>query len=779
MRRVEGWTEARIRERERVFDGLVLKATRMSLRALSARAGDLVTAAGGPALSPEPAPFGVAFTQVEATVVTATWEGYVDRELMPYLADTFLEAAAGTGTALDVPGTRLTRASGALKEYLASALVKLKNVGYLIWDTLQAHVFANGAAESPRQLAARVREVASLTEGRALNTARTAVVAAANAGSLAQVLDAGFTDSECLKEWLATEDERTRVAHHIADGQRVPVSQPFDVGGEGLQFPGDPLGRPDNVYNCRCTLAYVFADEGDREVDLLTAGFLRRWIEKLHPRDKAGRFGRKSAFQILPVSERGRSGDEMYAPGMWGKFGAAGVMMRADDNGTPRYLVVQRGNGTYNKYRWQLPGGALEEHETPQQGAARETFEEIGAPQNFLDQLTERGTHRVDIPVKGKDPWAYSNVTADAPYMLKPQIDPHELAAARWLTEEQLREMMSRGRLIKPFADNLDKILAQFDGKPLTAAAKTDWKPQLHPRAKDGEFRNSLPDVSKLMHLNFPTESRKLHRDISGSGTESVFTGEDVKALTTAVEGKYAGGLSVRNATARRSSVELADLGIHSIPNPDWKTGDDPDDKELSTDGKRIDTLRLEGEVADASGKHVGVFVRLFFHDPELNDELTVEHKFLSIAPHVQGQGFAQDFNSRLEKIYRAGGVKKIILDADIDVGGYAWAVAGFDFRGNARSWIMNRLRSTVADKTGVYTFQMKERLGKRFDEQLAVAQKFVQDNRINPYVKPIDVAQIGRQKGQGKGDWWFGKALLMGAQWWAQRRLDEEDTGA
>lgn len=54
------------------------------------------------------------------------------------------------------------------------------------------------------------------------------------------------------KRWSARDDSATRPAHARADGQTVPVNQPFIVNMEALMFPGDPSGSPANVINCRC-----------------------------------------------------------------------------------------------------------------------------------------------------------------------------------------------------------------------------------------------------------------------------------------------------------------------------------------------------------------------------------------------------------------------------------------------------------------------------------------------------------------------------------------------
>jgi uncharacterized protein with gpF-like domain len=54
------------------------------------------------------------------------------------------------------------------------------------------------------------------------------------------------------KKWVSVHDSRTRHAHLAADGQTVDQGDSYNVGGEQLEFPGDPNGRPENTINCRC-----------------------------------------------------------------------------------------------------------------------------------------------------------------------------------------------------------------------------------------------------------------------------------------------------------------------------------------------------------------------------------------------------------------------------------------------------------------------------------------------------------------------------------------------
>jgi ADP-ribosyltransferase exoenzyme/Phage Mu protein F like protein len=262
MRRVVGLTSDELETRERVFDGLTTRAIRRALRTLTADVDSLVTAAV--TLSETPPPPNPTIPAGALGVVTTTWTTEVDDVLFPYVVQTFVDAADDIHAVLPDAVPKITY--DLATTFLANARNRLAGIGDHIWSDMRTQLaLGYEAGESIEQLATRIRGVAKISEPRAKTVARTEVVPAANFGSLQQLKVAGFTDEECQKEWLATNDVRTREAHRLADGQRVGVSQPFQVDGDFLQVPGDPAGRADNVINCRCTVAYVFA--GDEEED--------------------------------------------------------------------------------------------------------------------------------------------------------------------------------------------------------------------------------------------------------------------------------------------------------------------------------------------------------------------------------------------------------------------------------------------------------------------------------------------------------------------------------
>jgi SPP1 gp7 family putative phage head morphogenesis protein len=97
----------------------------------------------------------------------------------------------------------------------------------------------------------------TLDKSRAELIARTESASSMGFGSFATYKIEGVEK----KEFLATRDERTRESHAEADGQIVGIDEKFNVGGEMMDFPGDPEASAKNVCNCRCTFLPVVEAE--------------------------------------------------------------------------------------------------------------------------------------------------------------------------------------------------------------------------------------------------------------------------------------------------------------------------------------------------------------------------------------------------------------------------------------------------------------------------------------------------------------------------------------
>ena len=108
--------------------------------------------------------------------------------------------------------------------------------------------------ESIPDIAKRMEHVVGMNRSAAVRNARTAVTGAQNAGALASYEAAEAMGIRLKKRWLSTLDGRTRHSHAALDGEIRAMDKVFS---NGCRYPGDPEGKPEEVYNCRCTLLSV------------------------------------------------------------------------------------------------------------------------------------------------------------------------------------------------------------------------------------------------------------------------------------------------------------------------------------------------------------------------------------------------------------------------------------------------------------------------------------------------------------------------------------------
>lgn len=148
----------------------------------------------------------------------------------------------------------------------AEALIKqlLKNaeqVNQTTSDRLQAALqegVDSGEIDNIDKLAERIREVYRDRESTGARTAgEYGAVGAYNGARTDAQEQAGIEQ----QEWLSARDDHVRPSHNEADGQIVGIGEPFDVGGEALQYPGDPSASLEETINCRCVAVPVLSKD--------------------------------------------------------------------------------------------------------------------------------------------------------------------------------------------------------------------------------------------------------------------------------------------------------------------------------------------------------------------------------------------------------------------------------------------------------------------------------------------------------------------------------------
>lgn len=179
----------------------------------------------------------------------------------------------------------------------------------------------------------------------------------------------------------------------------------------------------------------------------------------------------------------------------------------------------------------------------------------------------------------------------------------------------------------------------------------------------------------------------------------------------------------------------------------------------------------------------------------------------------LRGGGFAARFNARNEAFWHANGIDQMHLTANTDVGGYAWARAGYDFedvfaahdigdhldallRGERRDGSLadgsvaqtytadgwdDATRTAAADLVARSRAAMAE-----YDRRVASSGLVFDADASAAAVElaptPLEFAMLGwtPDSGSGKAAMWPGKQFLLGRQWNGQKRLDvtpEDDT--
>lgn len=215
----------------------------------------------------------------DLNVVPVLWAAELDKTILPAALGFFLSAsdrqadlirraqkeAAGLVAAVIAPEPgdfadyTIASESDAAQTYLAGARNRLVGIGDETWSAARTEL-VNGMqlGESVPKLAKRVSASAGVGSKRATMIARTEVIGASNAGSIATMRQLGQV---AKKEWLATGGPRTRPTHQSANGQIVGLEEQFAVGGASLDHPGDPTGPAREVINCRCTMTYDLAED--------------------------------------------------------------------------------------------------------------------------------------------------------------------------------------------------------------------------------------------------------------------------------------------------------------------------------------------------------------------------------------------------------------------------------------------------------------------------------------------------------------------------------------
>jgi len=109
--------------------------------------------------------------------------------------------------------------------------------------------------EDIRRIAKRIQKVADTSRKQSIVIARTETLRAYEQAKYLAALQASEeVGLPMKKQWLATGDERTRDSHVSMNGETVGLKEKFS---NGLFYPKDPNGAPEETIQCRCVAVYI------------------------------------------------------------------------------------------------------------------------------------------------------------------------------------------------------------------------------------------------------------------------------------------------------------------------------------------------------------------------------------------------------------------------------------------------------------------------------------------------------------------------------------------
>lgn len=131
---------------------------------------------------------------------------------------------------------------------------KLMERADLIWNREKIHsALTQGVlqGESIPEIGKRLEKVVGMDRAAAIRNARTMMTGVQNKARIDAYDDLRAKGVKLNEKWLATLDSRTRHSHRHLHG--TYKDKETGLYANNLEYPGDPNGDPEEVYNCRCT----------------------------------------------------------------------------------------------------------------------------------------------------------------------------------------------------------------------------------------------------------------------------------------------------------------------------------------------------------------------------------------------------------------------------------------------------------------------------------------------------------------------------------------------
>ena len=167
-------------------------------------------------------------------------------------------------------------------------------------------------------------------------------------------------------------------------------------------------------------------------------------------------------------------------------------------------------------------------------------------------------------------------------------------------------------------------------------------------------------------------------------------------------------------------------------------------------------------KVYDKDGSWVGQALRTIEPPKKPGGKDRIYHNSFQLAPRARNGGFSSRWLREMEDRYREQGIGEIALTTQ-DVGGYAWAKAGFDFS--------DRDEAKVAASSLSRKLKMKSWRNQLTQRQITDGEELIRRAKTGgeDFPTPAEFAMLGWMPGL---ETWIGKEAMLGTGWHGVKEL-------
>jgi len=192
----------------------------------------------------------------------------------------------------------------------------------------------------------------------------------------------------------------------------------------------------------------------------------------------------------------------------------------------------------------------------------------------------------------------------------------------------------------------------------------------------------------------------------------------------------------------------------------------------------------INGDLYDTSGNKMGYWERAIYF-PE-NEPASAEYQYFKVYDRWQDHGIGRNAIKFFDKAMKKWGVETITVDANMDIGGYAWAKSGYDW--DTRMFVRGSLpeeaeESAVLDRWNTQQLDIcrnlraaKNKLGDPDGSVERMIARLKMPYDAQTYPTPFEVANVGHSNATVPPDsspsMWVGKQAMLKSSWYGIRKL-------